>query len=234
MTLRVNETVIVDSNRNLIDLGNGTSTGNSHIRLPNGTTVERPLSPVNGMIRYNTTISDFEGYLNGSWQLLTPEAQLSTSGPVKVSSVIKSSIQSTTSRTLVPVTDLSITITPTTTASKIRVQAAVNTSTLAAIGYCTANVSIVKNDTTELARGILTGLHSPNSTGPTATYQYSSVIHLEFVDSPATTSAVKYSVYFAAGSANATYAEALVSNAVINSTTVSAPKSEMIVEEYIY
>jgi len=41
---------------------NGTGT----IRLPNGTTAERP-SPTAGMIRYNTTENTFEGYAAGAW-----------------------------------------------------------------------------------------------------------------------------------------------------------------------
>ena len=40
--------------------------GTGTIRLPNGTTAERP-SPTAGMIRYNTTLNTFEGYSNGAW-----------------------------------------------------------------------------------------------------------------------------------------------------------------------
>jgi len=35
--------------------------------LDAGTTENRPTSPTNGMVRYNTTISKFEGYENGAW-----------------------------------------------------------------------------------------------------------------------------------------------------------------------
>ena len=38
--------------------------------LPIGATGDRPVVAVNGMIRYNTTIGLFEGYINGSWQTL--------------------------------------------------------------------------------------------------------------------------------------------------------------------
>jgi hypothetical protein len=226
MTLRVNETTILDGNRNFINLGNGNSTGNSHFTLVNGTTSQRPVTPVNGMLRYNTTIGDFEGYLNGSWQLLAPEPQQSTSGPVKVSSAIKSSVQSTTSTTLVAVTDLSVTITPTTTSSSIRIQASINASTLANRAFYGGVFSIVKDDTTEIVRGLLSAYHASGISGPTPTYQYSSMIHMEYVDFPATTSPVKYSIYFGSTSTE--------SNTVINSTTVGTPKSEMIVEEYSY
>jgi len=40
--------------------------GTGSIRLPNGTTGERP-SPTAGMIRYNTTEGTFEGYASGAW-----------------------------------------------------------------------------------------------------------------------------------------------------------------------
>jgi hypothetical protein len=40
--------------------------GTGTIRLPNGTTGERP-SPTAGMIRYNTTENTFEGYAAGAW-----------------------------------------------------------------------------------------------------------------------------------------------------------------------
>lgn len=40
--------------------------GNTAIRVPQGTTAQRP-TPSNGMIRYNSTINMFEGYENGAW-----------------------------------------------------------------------------------------------------------------------------------------------------------------------
>jgi hypothetical protein len=42
-----------------------TSTG--FFALPSGTTAQRPASPANGYIRYNTTTGSMEGYLNGAW-----------------------------------------------------------------------------------------------------------------------------------------------------------------------
>jgi hypothetical protein len=38
--------------------------------VDSGTTAQRPGSPVNGMLRYNITNSEFEGYIAGSWQPL--------------------------------------------------------------------------------------------------------------------------------------------------------------------
>ena len=41
--------------------------GNASLTLPIGTTGDRPVAPVNGMIRYNTTNARFEGYQGGAW-----------------------------------------------------------------------------------------------------------------------------------------------------------------------
>jgi len=38
--------------------------------LPIGTTGDRPAAAVNGMLRYNSTIALFEGYINGAWTTL--------------------------------------------------------------------------------------------------------------------------------------------------------------------
>jgi hypothetical protein len=41
--------------------------GTGFILIPKGTTAQRPVSPVNGEIRYNTDTSQFEGYQGGAW-----------------------------------------------------------------------------------------------------------------------------------------------------------------------
>jgi hypothetical protein len=41
--------------------------GTAYVKLPTGGTAARPVSPSNGMMRYNTDTSLFEGYLNGAW-----------------------------------------------------------------------------------------------------------------------------------------------------------------------
>ena len=40
----------------------------STILIAKGTTAQRPSSPLNGYIRYNTTTNEFEGYQNGAWR----------------------------------------------------------------------------------------------------------------------------------------------------------------------
>lgn len=53
----------IDSSQN----ANCTSTG--AVTIPTGTTNARPTG-VNGMIRYNTSISRLEGYINGTWSVI--------------------------------------------------------------------------------------------------------------------------------------------------------------------
>jgi hypothetical protein len=46
-------------------IANFVSTG--AVDIPAGTTAQRPASPVNGMMRYNTTTLSVEGYANNTW-----------------------------------------------------------------------------------------------------------------------------------------------------------------------
>ena len=64
---------LASTNLGLAPLAGATFTGDvilgttTALELPDGTTGQRPGSPVNGMIRYNTTLSTFEGYKNAAW-----------------------------------------------------------------------------------------------------------------------------------------------------------------------
>ena len=50
--------------------GNILMSGNGTIDIPVGTTAQRPGSPNNGMIRYNTTLTRYEGYSGSAWGAL--------------------------------------------------------------------------------------------------------------------------------------------------------------------
>ena len=50
---------------NQSQIANFVSTG--AVDIPAGTTAQRPSSPVNGMMRYNTTTNVIEGYANNTW-----------------------------------------------------------------------------------------------------------------------------------------------------------------------
>ncbi len=64
---------ITTTNFGLAPLSGATFTGDvilnttTALQLPAGTTGERPGSPTNGDIRYNSTTSSFEGYAGGAW-----------------------------------------------------------------------------------------------------------------------------------------------------------------------
>ena len=47
--------------------GNVTVNGTGSLKIPSGTTAQRPSSATDGMIRYNSTTLSFEAYLNGNW-----------------------------------------------------------------------------------------------------------------------------------------------------------------------
>jgi hypothetical protein len=47
--------------------GDGTFSGTGQVKLPAGTTAQRSGSPVDGMLRYNTDLDSFEGYVDGIW-----------------------------------------------------------------------------------------------------------------------------------------------------------------------
>jgi hypothetical protein len=44
-----------------------TYNGTGQVKLPAGTDAQRSASPANGMIRYNTDLDSFEGYVDGDW-----------------------------------------------------------------------------------------------------------------------------------------------------------------------
>ena len=50
--------------------GTITATGTGAFGVPVGTEAQQPGSPVEGMVRYNTTLGRYEGYSNGAWGAL--------------------------------------------------------------------------------------------------------------------------------------------------------------------
>ena len=61
----VDKTVFVDINGNVSFGG-----GRGGIQVSVGTTDDRPSTPLNGTIRYNTDINDLEVYTNNNWETL--------------------------------------------------------------------------------------------------------------------------------------------------------------------
>jgi hypothetical protein len=50
---------------------NPTLPGTGGVVIPVGTTAQRTASPTNGILRYNTTLAQFEAYTNGAWSVLS-------------------------------------------------------------------------------------------------------------------------------------------------------------------
>jgi len=69
-TLEATSTLTVGTNTTmggtLTVTGAGAFNGTGALKIPAGTTAEQP-TPVTGMIRYNSTLDRFEGYLNSQW-----------------------------------------------------------------------------------------------------------------------------------------------------------------------
>jgi hypothetical protein len=65
-------TVNIGAATGVLTINNAQTVFNSttSVQLPVGTTAQRPGSPVVGQVRYNSTISSFEGYASGAWSSL--------------------------------------------------------------------------------------------------------------------------------------------------------------------
>jgi hypothetical protein len=176
---------LASTNFGLMPLAGGTFTGNvifgttGAIELPDGTTGERPTG-VAGMIRYNTTMTQFEGYKAGAWGAI---------GGGKILQVVRSHIANKASTTSTSLTKLATSagITPSSSSSKIKIT--ISTS-LGNAGTGNANFYIVRtvggSDTTVFTDVV-------NKFGAAAAYQ-NDCFSWSDLDSPSTTSAVTYSI----------------------------------------
>ncbi len=70
VTIGTTVTPLGGSNTSLAGLNILAASGTSHWLLPVGTTAQRPASPAQGMVRYNSSIAAFEGYSSGAWSSL--------------------------------------------------------------------------------------------------------------------------------------------------------------------
>jgi len=52
--------------------------GTAGVVMPSGNTAARPLSPTNGLFRYNSQTATFEGYVNNAWGAITVDAGVSS------------------------------------------------------------------------------------------------------------------------------------------------------------
>lgn len=60
-------TVTIDGANGITGNLTGNLIGTGASAIPSGTTAQRPVTPVDGMMRHNTTLNEFEVYQNGVW-----------------------------------------------------------------------------------------------------------------------------------------------------------------------
>jgi hypothetical protein len=73
MAIKVNGVVVIDDSKNG-SLESLELTGTSALKLPVGTTAQRPGTPVAGQLRYNSTTGGVESYTGISWVNITSAA----------------------------------------------------------------------------------------------------------------------------------------------------------------
>lgn len=74
-------TNIIDSGYTTTITTNPELGGTSHLKVPVGTTAQRPASPAVGMIRYNTTTGYFETYTSSGWGSISTPPTITTISP---------------------------------------------------------------------------------------------------------------------------------------------------------
>jgi mannose-6-phosphate isomerase-like protein (cupin superfamily) len=66
MAIKINGDIVIDDSENLIISGYGDFNGTSYVRLPSGTTAQRPAAGA-GRLRYNTSRGLFEIHDGAEW-----------------------------------------------------------------------------------------------------------------------------------------------------------------------
>lgn len=155
------------------------------------TSSNRPANPYDGMMIYETDTNLVRIWNGTAWKTLA-YSDYSSGSVIQVSSTSKTDPFSTSSTSFVDVTGLSVSITPTSTSSKILVLGYVHTSVSGDIAF---NARLMR-DSTAIFVGDTAGSR-PRVTffnGPTNLPVLGSPFSPIFLDSPATTSSTTYKV----------------------------------------
>jgi hypothetical protein len=161
------------------------------VNFASWTTATRPASPVVGQMGYNTTTGNFDMYIAGAWTTnissstgVVLSSQMPVGSVIQVVAATTGSAVSTTSPTFIT-TGLTGTITPKFSTSKIFV---VLSGEVRADANHWMQTALYKNGS--ILTNITAGLHYRFDTDSTTQLNYS------YLDSPATTSATTYALYF--------------------------------------
>jgi len=149
------------------------------------TSTNRPASPFEGQVIYETDTDLVKAWNGSSWVTVGPTTQVGK--VLQVVSTTKTDTFSTTSTTLVDITGLSATITPSATSSLVLI-----TFNVTADGPQSSGIALLRGST-KIGAGATAGSRPALST--VTIYQTSdrpAVQSFTFLDSPATTSATTY------------------------------------------
>jgi hypothetical protein len=70
MAIKIKNTTIIDDSRNVTNAKSATFTGTGYVKLPSGTTAQRPNFTQDGMIRFNTDQQELELFKGGTWSVI--------------------------------------------------------------------------------------------------------------------------------------------------------------------
>ena len=145
------------------------------------------------------------------------KSDLPTGSVLQVVSTTKTDTFSTTSNSFVDVTGLSVSITPTSSTSKILVFCTIPVSHA---GFAVAKVNLVRNGT-NICQPASAGALSSSKTGYYQDNDLDAAADLHFLDSPATTSAVTYKIQVCTNTATTMFVGQRVSGDMAMPSTIT-------------
>lgn len=179
-----------------------------------------PVSPTEGDLWLNSTEAKMYVYYDDGtsqqWVAAVGGTVPQQGKILQVVSTTKTTSFSTTSATFVDVTDLSVSITPSSTSNKILVifDATVATSTTGNV----ARINLVR-DSTPISQSTGSGTGDQSYTGYTASTTSGTHAGINFLDSPSSTSALTYKIQAAALSGATTFVGRYAANDLYRSTS---------------
>lgn len=70
MAIKIKNTTIIDDSRNVTNAKSATFTGTGYVKLPSGTSAQRPNFTQDGMIRFNTDQQELELFKGNTWSVI--------------------------------------------------------------------------------------------------------------------------------------------------------------------
>ena len=170
------------------DVSDQSNTSTGYFDIPSGTTGQRPASPTTGWIRFNTTTGNIESHNGTAW------ASISVVPAVEVLHLTTTSSTAFTANTITDVANMTLSITPSSITSRVRVEVRWAGETNTAYDVLMG----LKRDSTSIGSAASVGARNfgiaPLQNSHTGDNNDTTPEQCSFVyiDSPATTSSVNY------------------------------------------